>query len=98
MHSAPHEPWTVARLARTAHLSRSAFALMFTRTTGQAPLEYLRHWRMNLAQALLEARVPLPEVAARSGYASEVAFHRAFKRTTGRTPGAVRRAAPRAPR
>jgi AraC-like DNA-binding protein len=52
----------------------------------------LTRWRMSLASRLLrQSKFPMLEVANRSGYDSEVAFHRAFKRVTGTTPGAYRR-------
>lgn len=51
----PGTPWTVARLAAQAGLSRSAFAARFTRLAGRAPLQYLTYWRMQHAQRLLRA-------------------------------------------
>lgn len=94
MHGAPERHWTVAQLARVAGQSRSAFSAQFKHVVGQAPLAYLTQWRIAVATRLLETeRTSMLAVAQRSGYDSEVAFHRAYKRVTGRTPGAVRRTA-----
>lgn len=91
MHERPAESWSVATLASAAGMSRSAFAARFTALVGQAPLEYLTRWRMQLATAMLrDSQSSLAQVAERVGYASEVAFHRAFRREMGRTPGSLR--------
>jgi AraC-like DNA-binding protein len=92
MHAQPSLPWTVETLAEASGLSRSAFAARFTTLVGEPPLSYLVRWRIYLARRmLLQTRHSLLEIAERSGYSSEVAFHRAFKRVTGTTPGAYRR-------
>lgn len=91
--AAPAEPWTVARLADEAGLSRSAFSARFRSVVGEPPMQYATRWRMyRAAQLLRTERLTLSEVAARVGYESEAAFNRAFKRWTDRTPGAFRRA------
>jgi transcriptional regulator GlxA family with amidase domain len=88
MHAHPTRPWTVAQLARSAALSRSAFFERFTRTIGLAPMEYLVAWRMAVAQDLLRHRdVGLAEVARRVGYGSASAFSTAFSRQVGQPPG-----------
>jgi len=75
-------------LARAAGVSRSALASRFTELIGESPIHYLTAWRMHLARQLLqENRFTIPDIAARVGYASEAAFHRAFKRSVGVPPG-----------
>jgi len=92
MHRRPGEPWTVASLAATAHLSRSVFSERFTRLVGVPPMRYLARWRMHLAGGLLrEDRLGVGEVTRRLGYGSEAAFSRAFKRHSGTAPGSLRR-------
>ncbi len=87
MHRDPGRGWTVAELASAAGMSRSGFALRFTRLVGRPPLEYLRQWRMQRARALLRHRgVTVASLAAQLGYASESAFGHAFKRVFGRAP------------
>lgn len=93
IHAEPGVRWTVEGLARTANLSRAAFARRFTEKMGEPPLTYLTRWRMGLAARLLvTSEASLAEVAHQVGYESEFAFSRAFKRTRGLAPDAFRRA------
>jgi len=88
MHSQLARSWTVALLAKTAALSRSAFFERFTRTVGLPPMEYLLAWRMAVAKDLLRREdVALVGVAERVGYASASTFSTAFSRHVGRPPG-----------
>jgi AraC-like DNA-binding protein len=88
MHSQLTRSWTVAQLARTAALSRSAFFERFTRTVGLSPMEYLLAWRMAVAKDLLRRRdLGVAEVAERVGYGSASTFSTAFSRHVGRPPG-----------
>ena len=83
------QPWTVARLAGEAGMSRAAFAAHFTRRVGQAPLAYVRSWRLTLARAhLAGSRSNIASVAAMVGYTSQSAFGHAFRRTFGTSPRA----------
>src|SRR6185295_9401937 len=68
VHGQLARPWTVAQLAKTASLSRSAFFERFTRTVGLAPMAYLLAWRMVVAKDLLRRHdLGLAEVAERVG-------------------------------
>jgi AraC-like DNA-binding protein len=88
MHSHVARSWTVAQLARTAALSRSAFFDRFTRTVGVAPMEYLLAWRMAVAKGLLrKPDLGVAEVARRVGYGSASTFSTAFSRHVGQPPG-----------
>ncbi len=88
MHGHLARSWTVAQLAKTAALSRSAFFERFTRTVGLPPMEYLLAWRMAVAKDLLRRHdVGVAEVAERVGYGSASTFSTAFSRHVGRPPG-----------
>jgi AraC-like DNA-binding protein len=88
MHGQLARSWTVALLARTAGLSRSAFFERFTHTVGLPPMEYLLAWRMAVAKDLLRRKdLGLGEVAERVGYGSASTFSTAFSRHVGRPPG-----------
>ncbi len=88
MHGQLTRAWTVAQLARTAGLSRSAFFDRFTRTVGLPPMEYLSGWRMAVARDLLRRRdLGIGEVAERVGYGSASTFSTAFSRHVGQPPG-----------
>ena len=87
MHGSLARPWTVAQLASTAALSRSAFFERFTRTVGLPPMEYLLAWRMAVAKDLLRNRdLGVAEVARRVGYGSASTFSTAFSRQAGQAP------------
>ncbi len=95
MHSHLTRPWTVAQLAKSAALSRSAFFDRFTRTVGLPPMEYLLDWRMAVARGLLRRReFAITEVAERVGYSSASTFTTAFSRHVGQSPGRYARASP----
>jgi AraC-like DNA-binding protein/mannose-6-phosphate isomerase-like protein (cupin superfamily) len=88
MHREPARRWTVDDLAHKAGSSRTVLAERFQAVLGQAPIEYLTSWRMQLAAERLRAGAEgLAVIAADVGYDSEAAFNRAFKRVTGVTPG-----------
>jgi AraC-like DNA-binding protein len=93
MHGHLTRPWTVAQLAKSAALSRSAFFDRFTRTVGLPPMEYLLDWRMAVARGLLRRReLAIAEVAERVGYSSASTFSTAFSRHVGQSPGRYARA------
>jgi AraC-like DNA-binding protein len=93
IHGAPAHPWTIDELARGAAMSRSAFADRFTALVGQPPMQYLAHWRMQLAAGrLATGTAKVAAIAEEVGYDSEAAFSRAFKRLMGVSPGLWRRA------
>lgn len=91
LHADPIRRWTVEDLAREAATSRTVLAERFNSVLGQAPIEYLTSWRMQLAaDRLSSGSDSVAAIAADVGYESEAAFNRAFKRVTGVTPGAWR--------
>jgi AraC-like DNA-binding protein len=92
LHDGPGEPWTLATIAREAHVSRATLARRFTDAVGEPPLAYLRRWRMQLATERLKHTNETVETIARDvGYSSEYAFNRAFSRHRGHPPGRYRR-------
>jgi AraC-like DNA-binding protein len=91
LYSDPARNWTLAELAETARLSRSAFAARFKSVVGQSPLDFLTQYRMHKAGELMHSGLSIAEIANRVGYDSEISFARAFKRVMGRTPGAFKR-------
>lgn len=87
LHAEPARPWTVDELAHDVGLSRSALAQRFSDLLGQAPMQYLAHWRLHAAaRELRNSGKSLAEVAFAVGYDSEPAFSRAFKREFGLPP------------
>jgi len=92
LHGDPARAWTLDELAAGVAMSRSAFADRFTTLVGQPPMQYLTHWRMQLAAGRLAAgSAKVAAIAEQVGYESEEAFSRAFKRLIGVSPAAWRR-------
>lgn len=93
LHQRPAAAWSLELLAREAGLSRSVLAERFLRFVGRPPMQYLLHWRMQLAARILaDSSAKIAAVAQRVGYDSEAAFSRAFKRVAGLSPSEWRRA------
>jgi AraC-like DNA-binding protein len=88
VHAEPARRWTVDDLAREAGASRTVLAERFNEVLGQAPIEYVTNWRMQLAaERIRNSADSFAVIAADVGYGSLPAFSRAFKRVTGTTPG-----------
>lgn len=89
MHADVAQPWTVARLASVAGMSRAAFSAAFTHRIGQPPLAYLRAWRLTIARAaLMRGDTTVALAASTVGYTSQSAFTHAFRRAFGCPPKA----------
>ncbi len=87
VHGDISKPWTVARLAAEAGMSRSAFSALFTRMVGRPPLTYVRSWRLVCARAMLDqGEANVGRVALSVGYSSQSAFGHAFRRAFAATP------------
>ena len=87
LHNSPQEPWTVARLAQEAGVSRAALARRFNELVGEPPMAYLTGWRITLAADLLrEPGATVGSVAPQVGYGSSFALSTAFKRVRGVSP------------
>lgn len=87
MHDKPEHSWTLEQLAQEAGASRASLARRFQELVGEAPMTFLKNWRMALAADLLcQPDVTLSAVAERVGYASPYAFSAAFKRVRGISP------------
>lgn len=92
MHARPGDNWTVEKLARQVHLSRSALAEQFTKLLGEPPITYLTHWRLCLAaQKLATTNREIRAISKEAGYESAGAFSHAFKRAFGKPPTAWRK-------
>ena len=60
---------------------------------GQPPMQYLTHWRLQLAASrLASSEAKVAAVAREVGWESEAAFSRAFKKLLGHSPAAWRAA------
>jgi transcriptional regulator GlxA family with amidase domain len=76
-----------AALAARLGVSLGTLRRRFHARLGISPARYLLRLRINEAKRLLaETRMPIKEIAARCGYGSSIAFHRAFRDVAGTTP------------
>ncbi len=92
LHREPARSWTIESLARKVGLSRSALADRFSHFVGQPPMQYLTHWRMQVAANQLRSGADgIAAIANRVGYDSEAAFSRAFRKLVGIPPGEWRK-------
>lgn len=92
IHRDPTHAWTLELLAQQAALSRSAFAEQFVRFVGRPPMQYVTHWRMQVAAAQLKRTTDsVAVIANRVGYDSESAFSRTFKKLVGSPPSEWRK-------
>lgn len=88
IHREPTKDWTVASLAESVSMSRSAFSARFSNLVGESAMQYVTRWRMHVAGTWLQdTAMTAAECGAKLGYNSEAAFSRAFKRVVGMTPG-----------
>ncbi|MGY4531978.1 AraC-like DNA-binding protein [Pseudomonas sp. TE3786] len=84
-------PLQVTDLARLSGLSAARFHTRFLQQTGQTPMDYVRHRRLQLAMQLLrDTSLAVGEIAQRVGYSSQSAFTAALTRSFGTTPRQVR--------
>jgi transcriptional regulator GlxA family with amidase domain len=85
------EPLTLADLATHARVSVRTLTRRFRTETGESPLQWLLHQRVEQARELLEATdLPLTRVAHLSGIASIESLRQHIIRRTGLTPSAYR--------
>lgn len=92
LHAMPFHDWSVESLAHQIGVSRTVLAERFKHFLDQPPMQYLVHWRLQLAaQNLKSSDLPIKTIADQTGYESEAAFSRAFKRHFGLPPGDWRR-------
>ena len=84
-------PVRLDELASVAGLSPSYFLRAFARETGTTPHRYLVRLRLERTRELLTAtKLPLAEVAATAGFASQSHMTNLMRREHGMTPGQVR--------
>lgn len=87
IHRHPEQSWTLERLAEQAGMSRFSFGRLFSKRTGQTPIEYLIERRMQLAAELvLQRRDSVARISEAVGYQSERAFRELFIRHFGMSP------------
>ena len=87
----PAAAHSVASLASTAGMSRSAFAREFSNTLSMSPMAFVAKTRLHHAAELLKStKLPVKVIAASIGFASRSHFSRAFASAYGADPSRFR--------
>ena len=81
---------TLADIARSASLSKSALLRAFTKEKGVTPYNYLLSIRIGRARRLLEGGTPPAQAALQTGFADQSHFTNCFRRFIGLSPGVYR--------
>ncbi len=90
----PSARHSVAALASTAGMSRSAFAREFSHAFAMSPMEFVAKTRLHHAAELLRStNMPVKVIAASIGFSSRSHFSRAFRDCYGEDPSSFRRSA-----
>jgi len=81
IHARPGRHWTLESLARSAGVSRSAFAARFKQQADVSAMHYVRRYRLALAERRMrEEGLSLQQAARATGYGSAGALRRAARR------------------
>lgn len=84
-------PLTVEAVARRVGVTSRSLETIFGRAIGETPGAYYLRLRLAAARRLvLDTRIPVADIAARSGFSSTSAFSRAFVRAFGQPPTRLR--------
>ena len=87
----PEEPLNREVLAAVAGFSVPHFHRIFTATTGESSVSYVRRMRLERAgRKLRMGAVDITEVALAAGYDTHAAFSKAFKQRFGFSPSDFR--------
>jgi transcriptional regulator GlxA family with amidase domain len=80
-------PLALDAWAEGAHMSRRTFTRRFRERAGESPGSWLLRQRLDLARTLLETtRLPVDEIAERSGLGSATSLRRHFRAALGTSP------------
>jgi len=84
--------YSIAELARMAHVSESKLKSDFKKITGVTVAVFCRRVRLQKAQALLETtNLEIFQISEKCGFSNESYFIESFRKAYGITPGAYRR-------
>ena len=86
------EKLSLEAIAGVAGISPSHFVALFRQSTGSAPHQYVLTQRIEKAKQLLtQTKLPVSEIAVRTGFADQSHFTRVLRDRTGLTPRQLRR-------
>ncbi len=85
------EPLNLAKIAKAAGCSKSWLVTIFMRHTGKGPVSHLNELRIEKAKELLRnTNLSISEIAASTGFNSQMYFSIAFKKATKFSPSGFR--------
>jgi len=91
MESHIDQPLTIASVARRVGLTPRALENIFRSSIGETPGAYYLRLRLNAARRLVaDTRLPMADIAARTGFSSATTFSRAFAKGFGKAPSMLR--------
>lgn len=86
------QPVTIAAVARKVGISPRTLEQMFLRDVNMSPGAYFLSLRLNAAKRLVKnSKVPMADIAERTGFGSSAAFSRAYRRVFAESPSVARR-------
>lgn len=86
------QPLSIAAIAKRAGVTARTLETIFRTSIGETPGAYYLRLRLNAARRLVvDTRLPLADIAARTGFSSASTFSRAFSRAFGMAPARLRR-------
>lgn len=92
IHEHYDEKISIERLAKTAHLSRSAFIRRFNETCKMPPAKYINHTRIEAAKHMLgNTALSVDEIANKTGFYDAAHFTKTFVAEVGCTPNVYRK-------
>jgi transcriptional regulator GlxA family with amidase domain len=85
-------PLSVAAIAKRASVTSRTLETIFRNSIGETPGAYYLRLRLSGARRLVvDTRVAMADIAARTGFSSAAAFSRAFSRSFGKSPTDLRK-------
>lgn len=92
MEGAVEDPPPIAEIARRIGLSQRRLEMLFADHIGISPGRFFRDLRLDEARRMIsDTRLPLQDIALRTGFSGQVAFARAFRARFGTTASSFRR-------
>ena len=86
------QPLGISAIAKRAGVTTRTLEGIFRKSIGETPGAYYLRLRLNAARRLVvDTRVAMADIAARTGFSSAAAFSRAFSRSFGSPPTTLRR-------
>lgn len=93
MEGAVENPPSVAEIARRIGLSQRRLEMLFADHLGISPARFFRDLRLDEARRMItDTRLPVGDIALRTGFSGQPGFARAFRARFGTTASALRRA------